>query len=125
LAEDNAINQKVLSRMLEKEGHDVLVVSDGRQALQAFERTSFDLILMDVQMPEMDGLETVREIRKQEQSRPIRTPILAVTAHAMKEDRERCLEAGMDGYISKPIKPQELFAALERLTGTSSRLPGY
>jgi signal transduction histidine kinase/ActR/RegA family two-component response regulator len=129
LAEDNAVNQKVLSRMLEREGHNVLVVSDGRQALQAFERSSFDLILMDVQMPEMDGLEAAREMRKQELSRQTRTPILAITAHAMKEDRERCLEAGMDEYISKPIKSQELFAVLERLTGTASRLrdsiPGY
>jgi CheY-like chemotaxis protein len=108
LAEDNAVNQKIASRFLEKEGHHVTLASDGRQALAAIERESFDVVLMDVQMPEMDGFEATAAIRAQEQDTGKRLPIIAMTAHAMAGDRERCLAAGMDGYLPKPIDQQKL-----------------
>jgi CheY-like chemotaxis protein len=123
LAEDNVVNQKLAVKILENRGHQVHLATNGKEALQAFKAGGFDIILMDVQMPVMDGLTAIREIRKtedidpesgvvsREQTRKI--PIVAMTAHAMKGDRERCLEAGMDGYISKPIKPDELFKAIE------------
>ncbi len=126
LAEDNIVNQKVAARLLENQGHKVTVVSDGRGALDAVEQQSFDLILMDVQMPEMDGFEATAKIRGKEQSTGEHLPVLALTAHAMTGDRERCLRAGMDGYISKPIRPAELFEAignvlsLSRAVGTSA-----
>jgi PAS domain S-box-containing protein len=116
LAEDNAINQKLATRLLEKEGHAVTVAGSGRAALAVLERQSFDLVLMDVQMPEMDGLEATDRIRQQERGSGRHVPILAMTAHAMKGDRERCLAAGMDGYVSKPIQPRELFEAIGRLS---------
>jgi PAS domain S-box-containing protein len=115
LAEDNVINQKVGVRLLEKRGHTVQVVSNGREALEALSRESFDLVLMDVQMPVMDGLEAAAAIRKQEQTSGRHLPILAMTAHAMKGDREMCLTAGMDGYVAKPIQPRELFDAIDRI----------
>jgi PAS domain S-box-containing protein len=115
LAEDNVINQKVGVRLLEKCGHSVRVVSNGREALEALAREPFDLVLMDVQMPEMDGLEATAAIRKQEESSGTHLPILAMTAHAMKGDRELCLTAGMDGYVAKPIQPRELYDAIDRL----------
>ncbi len=170
LAEDNLVNQKVAVKMLEKRGHRVVVVPNGRKAVEAFDKEGFDLILMDVQMPEMDGLEATGRIREQElkaQSSPVeyaragesskgglqsgipqekhstgqakptaensiscsglsafrfepsprseRIPIVAMTAHAMKGDREKCLAAGMDDYVPKPIKPKELFAVIEKL----------
>jgi two-component system sensor histidine kinase/response regulator len=116
LAEDNRVNQALERRILEKEHHTVVLAGDGRQALQAFERESFDLILMDVQMPEMDGFEATAAIREREAvarianggSRRGRIPIIALTAHAMIGDRERCLSAGMDGFITKPIRVDEL-----------------
>jgi signal transduction histidine kinase/ActR/RegA family two-component response regulator len=116
LAEDNAVNQKIASRYLEKEGHHVTVASDGRQALAALERDNFDVVLMDVQMPEMDGFETTAVIRAQERDTGKRLPIIAMTAHAMKGDRERCLAAGMDGYIAKPITARELIELLEKFS---------
>ena len=117
LAEDNSVNQKLAARLLEKAGHQVTVAADGLQAVAAVEIGGFDLILMDVQMPEMNGYEATAVIREREKSGTVRVPILALTAHAMKGDRERCLDAGMDGYISKPIKARELLDAIDRLPG--------
>ncbi len=115
LAEDNLVNQRLAVRMLEKAGHSVVVADNGRQAVDTWKSDRFDLVLMDVQMPEMDGFEAVAEIRGQEQQCPDKpaTPIIALTAHALKGDRERCLAAGMQEYVSKPIKPKALFAAIE------------
>ena len=103
LAEDNAVNQRLAVRLLERRGHRVELASSGRQAIEWVDRQSFDLILMDLQMPDMDGLEATAMIRERERQRGGRTPIVALTAHTMKGDRERCLEAGMDNYINKPI----------------------
>lgn len=115
LAEDNPVNQMLAVRLLEKEGHSVSVVGTGFQALAALERELFDLILMDVQMPEMDGLEATAAVRKQEQVSGRHIPIVALTAHAMKGDRERCLAAGVDEYLSKPLQPKGLFGTIARL----------
>jgi CheY-like chemotaxis protein/HPt (histidine-containing phosphotransfer) domain-containing protein len=113
LAEDNPVNQQVASAMLQRLGHAVTVVENGLEALAALERSTFDLVLMDLQMPEMDGLKLTALIRQQEQEALAQhLPIIALTAHAMKGDRERCLEAGMDGYVSKPIHESELSAAI-------------
>ena len=113
LAEDNVVNQKVATRLLQKQGHKVVVATNGKQALAALEGDSFDLILMDVQMPEMGGLEATEIIRAIEKNTSRRLPIVAMTAHAMKGDRERCLAAGMDGYIAKPVDAKELQKAIE------------
>ncbi|HSY30392.1 MAG TPA: MHYT domain-containing protein [Verrucomicrobiae bacterium] len=113
LAEDNAINQTIAVRVLEKRGYVVTVTENGQAALNACSTQSFDLILMDIQMPGMDGLEATATIRKKEISTGAHIPIIAMTAHALKGDRERCLAAGMDGYVSKPIRTAELFAAIE------------
>ncbi len=113
LAEDNVINQKVACRLLQKHGHQVVVAGNGREALSLLEREIFDLALLDVQMPELDGLETARAIRARERNGAVHIPILAVTAHAMNGDKERCLAAGMDGYITKPIQVEQLFTAIE------------
>jgi len=107
-AEDNAVNQRLATRLLEKRGHRVVVAANGKEALEALEREEFDLVLMDVQMPEMDGLETIAAIRTKERRSGLHLPVIALTAHAMKGDAERFLAAGMDGYIAKPIRPQEL-----------------
>jgi len=119
LAEDNAVNQKFTVRAIEKASHAVVVANNGREALEAWERDRYDVVLMDVQMPEMDGLEATARIRALEQQRGAaqRTPIIAMTANAMKGDRERCIEAGMDGYVSKPVKRQTLFAEIEKVLG--------
>jgi signal transduction histidine kinase/DNA-binding response OmpR family regulator len=116
LAEDNAVNQKLAVRLLQKRGHTVTVAGDGRQALTALEKARFDLVLMDVQMPGMDGLEATQEIRRSEKASGGRIPIVAITALAMKGDRERCLKAGMDSYLSKPIRPEELDDTLDVYT---------
>ena len=113
VAEDNPVNQRLATRLLEKRGHRVVVVANGLEALAAVDKESFDLILMDVQMPEMDGLEATAAIRGREKGTEIHRPVIALTAHAMKGDRERCLAAGMDGYLAKPIRPQELDELLE------------
>ncbi len=113
MAEDNPTNQKLVVTLLEQQGHRVVVASDGRQALARSAEQAFDLILMDVQMPELSGLEAAAAIREREQGTGTRVPIVALTAHAMTGDRERCLAAGMDGYVSKPLRPDELFAAIE------------
>jgi CheY-like chemotaxis protein len=102
------------TRLLEKRGHSVAVVATGREALTAFDSGDFDLILMDVQMPDMDGLQATAAIREQEPRRRRRTPIIALTAHTMKGDRERCISAGMDGYVTKPVNAAELYEAVER-----------
>jgi two-component system, sensor histidine kinase and response regulator len=115
LAEDNAVNQTLMARLLGKHGHQVVVVGTGREALAALAQQSFDLVLMDVQMPEMDGFEATAAIRAQERASGGHLPIIALTAHAMKGDHERCLAAGMDGYMAKPIKANELYAALDQL----------
>ena len=114
LAEDNAVNQKLAVRLLEKRGHHVAVVCNGRDALSALEKESFDLVLMDVQMPEMDGLEATRLLREKERTSKQRQAVIAMTALVMKGDLERCIAAGMDGYLSKPIRPQELDEALDK-----------
>jgi two-component system, sensor histidine kinase and response regulator len=116
LAEDNAINRLLAQRILQKLGHEVTVANNGREALERWaqhQSSQFDVILMDVQMPEMDGLQAAACIREKEIESGAHIPIIAVTAHAMKGDRERCLAAGMDGYISKPIKPGELAHAIQ------------
>jgi two-component system, sensor histidine kinase and response regulator len=113
LVEDNAVNQRLAARLLEKRGHRVTVTANGREALEALEKSDFDLVFMDVQMPEMDGLEAAAAIRKIEEGSGKHQTVIALTAHAMKGDEERCLEAGMDGYLSKPIRPAELDAILE------------
>jgi two-component system sensor histidine kinase/response regulator len=114
LAEDNAINQQLAIRILEKHGYVVLVANNGREAVEAVEREPFDLVLMDVQMPEMDGLEATAAIREHEKNSGNHLPIIAMTAHAMKGDREKCLEAGMDGYLTKPIQLGKLLEEIER-----------
>ena len=112
LAEDSVVNQKLAVALLRRQGHTVTIADNGREAVEAVGREPFDLILMDVQMPEMDGLEATAAIRLDQQASGLHTPIIAMTAHALKGDRERCLEAGMDGYVAKPIRPQELYQAL-------------
>jgi CheY-like chemotaxis protein/HPt (histidine-containing phosphotransfer) domain-containing protein/anti-sigma regulatory factor (Ser/Thr protein kinase) len=113
--EDNRVNQFLAMELLTVRGHSVTVATGGREALTLHDRERFDLILMDVQMPDMDGIEVVGEIRGREKAGVRRTPIVAMTAHAMKGDRERCLAAGMDEYVSKPIRVEELFEAVERV----------
>jgi len=119
LVEDNPINQKVAARLLERAGHNVTIATNGKEALDCVFRRAFDLVLMDVQMPEMDGLEATMEIRRQEAGSPRRLPIVALTAHAMVGDRERCLEAGMDGYVTKPVQIQVLFQVMAEALGLS------
>jgi len=120
LAEDNTVNQRLASRLLEKRGHLVTVANNGQEALNLLDRSSYDLVLMDVQMPLVDGLEATRLIRDREKGTGTHQPIVALTAHAVKGDEERCRAAGMDGYLAKPIRPQELDAVLEAYTGTEA-----
>jgi two-component system sensor histidine kinase/response regulator len=115
VAEDNVVNQRLITRLLERGGHAVEVAADGRAALEAIEHTRFDLVLMDVQMPEMDGLEATRVIREREGEDGPHLVVIAMTAHAMKGDRERCIAAGMDGYVAKPVDQCELFDTIARL----------
>ncbi|HVA00254.1 MAG TPA: PAS domain S-box protein [Terriglobia bacterium] len=115
LAEDNAVNQMLVIRLLEKRGLSVTAAGNGKEALAALEKQSFDLVLMDIQMPEMDGFEATARIREKEKTTGARLPIIALTAYAMKGDEERCRAAGMDDYIAKPIRPQDLFRAIHRL----------
>lgn len=116
LAEDNDVNQRVARGILEKRGHTVVIANNGKEATLAIATQRFDLVLMDVQMPVMDGIEATGIIRRSETARGVHTPIVAMTAHAMKGDREHCLEAGMDDYLSKPIQVQDLLATIDRLT---------
>jgi PAS domain S-box-containing protein len=120
VAEDNQVNQQLAFRLLEKKGHRVTLVANGREAVAAFEREQFDLILMDVQMPEMSGLEATAAIRGRENGGR-RTPIIAMTARVLKGDREECLAAGMDDYVSKPLSPKALFQAIDAATSGPPR----
>jgi signal transduction histidine kinase/CheY-like chemotaxis protein len=115
LAEDNVVNQRVAMRVLEKRGHKVTLAATGREAFEWFGREHFDLILMDVQMPDMDGIEATAAIRALEKQTGGYTPIVALTAHTMKGDRERCIEAGMDGYINKPFEAAKLLEVVESI----------
>jgi len=115
LTEDNEFNQKVATGLLEREGHTVTVAGDGKQALDLLQEEHFDAVLMDVQMPVMDGLEATTAIRERETETGNHVPIIGLTAYAMKGDRERCLAAGMDEYVAKPIRKEELFGTLDRL----------
>ncbi len=115
VAEDNGVNQLLMRRLLERAGHAVTIAHNGEQALQACAEDAFDVVLMDVQMPVMDGLEATARLRRREEAGGARLPIIALTAHAMAGDRERCLAAGMDGYVTKPVQPAQLFAAIGEL----------
>jgi two-component system sensor histidine kinase/response regulator len=117
LAEDNPVNQRVAARLLEKRGHVVVLAENGVRAIEELEKQRFDLILMDVQMPVMDGMEATAKIRQKEKITGAHIPIIAMTAHAMEGDRQRFLESGMDGYISKPVHSRELFEVIESLSG--------
>ncbi|MEP6914205.1 MAG: response regulator, partial [Acidobacteriota bacterium] len=123
LAEDNIVNQRVAVGLLKRRGHRVTVANNGREALEALARESFDLVLMDVQMPEMGGLEAAAAIRDREWKTGGHTRIVAMTAHAMTGDRERCLAAGMDGYLSKPINQTLLFQVVEEGSSGSAAKP--
>ena len=119
LAEDNAVNQRLAASLLERRGHRVTIAPNGREALAAMARLAFDVVLMDVQMPEMGGFEATAAIRKKEESTGAHVPIIAMTAHAMKGDRERCLAGGMDEYLTKPLDSRRLCALVESLVSTS------
>jgi two-component system sensor histidine kinase/response regulator len=122
LAEDNVVNQRLAARILEKAGHSVLIVSNGREAIAALQGEIIDLVLMDVQMPQMDGFEAARAIRKDEIGNKKHIPIIAMTAHAMTGDRDRCLAAGMDGYIAKPIRAQDLLSLVENTMASDAKI---
>lgn len=113
LAEDNLVNQKVATSLLKKQGYVSKVANNGREAISLWQQEEFDLVLMDIQMPEMSGFEATQRIRELEKTKGDHIPIIAVTAHAMKGDREKCIESGMDHYVTKPINPQKLFEAIE------------
>ncbi len=115
VAEDNPVNQLLMVRLLERNGHQVVVAGNGRAALAAISQQSFDVVLMDVQMPELDGLEATRQLRQGERASGKYLPVIAMTAHAMQGDREKCIAAGMTAYIAKPIRPEELFKAIEQV----------
>jgi two-component system, sensor histidine kinase and response regulator len=114
VAEDNAINRKVVTKLMEKQGFTAIVTENGREALDVLLREQVDVVLMDIQMPIMDGFEAIRAIRTMERISGEHLPIVALTAHAMKGDRERCLAAGADDYVSKPIRIADLLAAIHR-----------
>jgi len=127
LAEDNIVNQRLVTRLLEKKGHTVVVVSSGREAVDAVASADFGLVLMDVQMQEMDGLEATVAIRQSEGESGERIPIVAMTAYALQGDLERCLAAGMDDYVSRPIQANKFFAVIEDLVAKiddARSLPG-
>ena len=123
LAEDNAVNQTLVVRLLQKRGYIVTVAADGQAALEALEKQSYDLVLMDVQMPVLDGFQATAAIREREKSGDRHVPIIAMTAHSLKGDQERCIAAGMDGYVSKPIRTADLFEAIEKVVGKMSSAP--
>jgi CheY-like chemotaxis protein len=116
LAEDNPINQKLAMVLLQKAGYSVDAVNNGLEALEKIKVIQYNLVLMDVQMPDMDGFEATRQIRAWEKSNGQHIPIIAMTAHAMSGDRERCLDSGMDDYVTKPLEPRVLFNAIDRWT---------
>jgi len=113
VAEDNQVNQLLVRRFIEKRGHRVVVVANGHEALEALKKENYDLLLMDIQMPEMDGLQATAAIREREKGSAFHQTVIALTASVMEGDKERCLAGGMDGYLSKPIRPQELNELLE------------
>jgi CheY-like chemotaxis protein len=115
LAEDNAVNQTLAVRLLEKRGYSVTVAPNGQAAVEAFQTGGFELVLMDIQMPGMDGFEATTAIREREKLIGGHIPIVAMTAHALVGDQERCIASGMDGYVSKPIRTSELFAVIEKM----------
>ncbi|MDQ2694621.1 MAG: response regulator, partial [Pseudomonadota bacterium] len=119
LVEDNPINQRLATSLLEKHGHRVTVAGHGQEAVELAESRRFDLILMDIQMPELSGFQATEQIRARERQTGGHVPVVAMTAYAMPGDRERCLARGMDGYLAKPIRGEELLATLERLAGAS------
>ncbi len=123
LTEDNVVNQCLASRILQKEGHGVVIAGNGREALAALAKSEFDVVLMDVQMPEMDGFEATAAIRKSEMVTGNHVPIIAMTAHAMSGDRERCLGAGMDEYVSKPIGARALLNVIEKCAAVAHGNP--
>jgi two-component system sensor histidine kinase/response regulator len=120
LAEDNPVNQKLAMNLLKKRGYTVVAAWNGKEAVALFEKGKFDAVLMDVQMPEMDGFEATAAIRDKEKDSGGHIPIIAMTAHAMAGDREKCLDAGMDGYVSKPIQVPKLIEAIENLMENGS-----
>jgi CheY-like chemotaxis protein len=123
LVEDGPVNQEVAQGLLEMQGYEVEVANNGREALDMLERGSFDVVLMDLEMPVMDGLSATAEIRRRELSTDAHVPIIAMTAHAVSSLREQCFEMGMDDYVTKPIQPHELFEALERVQNMPERSP--
>ena len=123
IAEDNIVNQRVAAGILGKRGHEVTIAPNGKEALAALERGTFDLILMDIQMPEMNGFEATAAIRAREGAEGGHIPIIAMTAHALKEDRQRSLDAGMDDYISKPLDALRLHAVVDAAGQRAGRVP--
>ena len=121
LVEDGLVNQEVAQGLLEMRGYHVEIANNGREALEALERQSFDIVLMDLEMPEMDGLTATAEIRRRELCTDAGVPIIAMTAHAVSTLREQCFDMGMDGYVTKPIQPQDLFDALDRVRHSPER----
>jgi CheY-like chemotaxis protein/nitrogen-specific signal transduction histidine kinase len=124
VAEDNPVNQTLVSRILVRAGHTVAVAANGQEAVEMCSSGRFDLILMDVQMPVLDGFEATARVRELDRARGVRTPVIALTANAMKGDRERCLGAGMDGYISKPVSRDELLGTVAKFAVDSQAVPG-
>jgi CheY-like chemotaxis protein len=121
VAEDNTVNQRLIIRLLEKRGHHVVLARNGREAVEALEKQTFDIVLMDMQMPEMDGFEATKVIRENEKGSGIQVPIIALTAHAMQGDKERCLACGMNGYVSKPIVMEDLFSVIQDVFSEMNR----
>jgi CheY-like chemotaxis protein len=124
LAEDNPFNQAVMREMLEKRGHSLRIAADGREALAALEEDSFDVLLLDVHMPEVDGFQVVAALRRREEGTGRRLPVVALTARSTEGDRERCLRSGMDEYLAKPVRPAELFALLDRVAAAGPPAAG-
>jgi CheY-like chemotaxis protein len=121
VAEDNPVNQKLIARLLEKRGHSVELAQNGREALEAMKQKHFDITLMDIQMPVMDGMVATKLIREMEKFSGAHMPVIALTAHAMQGDEERCLACGMDGYVTKPVKLEELFSVIEKVAPSLNR----
>ncbi len=119
IAEDNVVNQLLIKSLVQSMGCQVVVVANGKEVLSAMEQSDYDLVLMDCQMPEMDGYEATQEIRKKDDSRGYRVPVVALTANAMKSDIEKCFAAGMDEHISKPVRKEQLFSVLEKFMSGS------
>jgi len=125
LVEDNRVNRRMIHRLLSRMGHQVKIAVNGKHALSILEQGSFDIILMDIELPEMDGLEATRRIRQREEASGGHVPIAAITAHALVEDRERCIEVGMDEFLAKPIYADELDALIVRMVAVENTSPGH